>query len=71
MSFGSLSKAYESKYMFVHLYIMSYSVGSIAMFLSLHELRKYYFGTNVIQEAVGIKTVARFCQWFVKKLKSK
>ena len=67
----SRSKFYESKYMLVHLYIMSYSVRSITLFLSSHELRRYYFGTDEIQETVGIKTVIRFCQWFVTKLKSK
>ena len=69
VSLGKTFPGHRSKYLIYHTYIMSHSIGSIAMFLSSHELRRFYFRTDNINDLTIFKTLKKVSVWLPGKYK--
>ena len=67
LSLGVLFPGHRSKYFLYHTYIMSYAIGSLAMFLSSHDLRRFYFGTDNIEDLTIVKPLRKITDWLHRK----
>ena len=69
LSLDVLFPGHKNKYFLYHTYIMSYAIGSLAMFLSSHDLRRFYFGTDNIEDLTIFKPLRKCFDWLHKKSK--